>query len=55
MTRGTLQTVFKHQTYDETRRLGLRPEIEAHVRGTRPDVSGSWTHSIVGEAYSLYV
>lgn len=50
VTRGTLQTVFKHQTYDETRRLGLRPEIEAHVRGTRPDVSGTAPPSMVGKA-----
>ncbi|MFW2372357.1 MAG: S1C family serine protease, partial [Gammaproteobacteria bacterium] len=30
--RGTLQTTFTYQPYDEVRRLGLRPEIEAQLR-----------------------
>ncbi len=30
--RGTLQTTFEYKPYDEVRRLGLRPEMEAQLR-----------------------
>jgi len=32
VSRGTLQTTFVYKPYDEVRRLGLRPEIEAQLR-----------------------
>lgn len=32
VTRGTLQTTFDYKPYDEVRRLGLRPELEAKLR-----------------------
>ncbi|MCW8956016.1 MAG: S1 family peptidase, partial [Gammaproteobacteria bacterium] len=32
VSRGTLQTTFSYQPYDEVRRLGLRPGIEAQLR-----------------------
>lgn len=32
ISRGTLQTTFDYKPYDEVRRLGLRPKIEARLR-----------------------
>jgi S1-C subfamily serine protease len=34
--RGTFQAVLRHAPYDELRRLGLRPETEARLRGVFP-------------------
>jgi len=43
ITRGTLQTTFKYQPYDELKRLGLSDENEALVRAQDPAAVGLLT------------
>ena len=43
VTRGTLQTVFVSEPYDELRRLGLSGELEKLVRLVNPDIIGMLT------------
>jgi hypothetical protein len=40
VTRGTIQAVFRYESYDELRRLGLRTETEVSVREALPDAIG---------------
>ena len=40
VTRGTLQTTFIHESYDELRRLGLGEATEAGLRREHPDAHG---------------
>ena len=40
VTRGSIQTVFKHKSYDELRRLGLTEAIEREARTKFPDSKG---------------
>ena len=38
--RGSLQAVYRHEPFEELRRLGLRPETERLVRANQPGVTG---------------
>ncbi len=40
VSRGSIQTVFKHKSYDELRRLGLPEAIEREARSKFPDIKG---------------
>jgi len=43
VTRGTLQTIFRSEPYDELRRLGLTDESERLAREARPNQTGMLT------------
>jgi S1-C subfamily serine protease len=47
ITRGTLQTVFERNAFDELRRLGLQGDTEALIRATFPKQTGMLTVSQV--------
>ncbi|KAF8473230.1 hypothetical protein BDZ91DRAFT_393220 [Kalaharituber pfeilii] len=40
VTRGTIQTEFLHQSYDELRRLGLKEDVENECRSRDPTATG---------------
>ncbi|KAF8427689.1 hypothetical protein EV426DRAFT_528929 [Tirmania nivea] len=40
VTRGTIQTEFLHQSYDELRRLGLQERVEVECRSRDPSATG---------------
>ena len=46
VTRGTVESVFVHEAFDELRRLGLREDTEAEIRRRFPDQTGML---VVGE------